>query len=397
MSHANIDVQRVRTTDELDALEPEWQALEQSSGNTLPFRTFAWTASWWRHMRQERWALRDELSIRVVREDGRVVAVAPLVRTERPNVGPVRTRSLSFVGAAPNMTEVRGTLCEPGHEAACYRALRDDIERDLAADVDWVHWTGLDERGGGCAALGSASWWGPGVVSCELDLPSSWEELKSSRPRNLKESLRKGYNSLARSGHAWAFEVVTDGPALEPALQDFFRLHAARAAMADATRHADVFQHPASRAFLSDVCERFARAGALRVFRLEVDGKVAATRLGFALGGCMYLYYSGFDPARAELGVMTTAVAEAIRYSIDSGMRQANLSTGIDTSKTRWRPRQVTFRDAWLVSDRTSSWLKLEAHRSARSWMLAPGPRAGPAWLRATWEAAHRRVSRLAS
>src|SRR5262249_26269666 len=147
-----------------------------------------------------------------------------------------------------------------------------------------------------------------------LPLPATWEELRSSRPSNLRESLRKCYGSLRRDGLEPSFEVVTERDRIGSALVDFLRLHAARARLEGTVHHKDVFADATCHAFLSDVCERFAARGALRIFRLKLGGELVATRLGFVLGGSLYLYYSGFDPAYARYGVATTTVAEAMKH-----------------------------------------------------------------------------------
>jgi CelD/BcsL family acetyltransferase involved in cellulose biosynthesis len=162
-----------------------------------------------------------------------------------------------------------------------------------------------------------------------------------------------------------AFEVVTTVGPGGTAIEDFLRLHAARAGLAGAVRHNDVFAHPSCRAFLFDACERFGARGALRIFRLHLGGKLVASRVGFVLGGCLYLYYSGVDPAYAKYGVGTTVVAEAIKQAIREGLSAVNLSTGDDPSKRRWRPREIVFREALLVSPRALGRAKYEAWAAA--------------------------------
>ena len=348
---STLHVEMIASETALSLLEPEWVALERSSGNTLPFRTFAWTACWWQHLREDRLALKDSLAVLAVRaSDGRLVGVAPMMQTDRPSVGPLRARCLQFIGADPNVTEIRGALCEPPLEPDCYAAIHGEILRSLDG-IDWVCWTGIDERHGAREALGAADvQWGDGNACYTLDLPATWEELRASRPSNLKESLRKCYRSLQRDGLDLRVEVVTQGVDAGPALEDVFRLHAARAAMADTVRHKDVFQDAACRAFLADVCGRLAERNALRIFRLYAGDVLAATRIAFVLGGSMYLYYSGFDPAYAKYGVATTIVAEAIRRAIDEGLTSVNLSSGKDQSKLRWRPTEIAFREALLIS-----------------------------------------------
>jgi CelD/BcsL family acetyltransferase involved in cellulose biosynthesis len=367
-------VEKVASADGLVALETEWRALERSSENTLPFRTFAWTSAWWRHLHEQRRAVSDSLAIRTIRtSDGRLVGVAPLTVTERPAFGPFRTRTLRFIGADPNLTEVRGLLCESGLEAACHVALNEALVR-CAHEFDWMEWTGIDLRNGVGDALSRAGLpLSAGVAFYTLDLPPTWEALKSSGGRNLKESLRKCYNSLRRDRLEFRLTVVSKRADVGGALVDFFRLHSARASSVETLHHNDVFAHPACRSFLLDVCGQLADQGELRIFRLEVGGKLVATRIGFVLGESLYLYYSGYDPAYGKYGVMTTTVAEAIKDSIARGLRQVNLSSGADPSKLRWRPRESAFYETLLVSPGLVGRTKHAAMRLVSRAIQQPG------------------------
>ena len=373
---AQLVVAKIESEEGLTALGPEWLALEQSSRNSLPFRTFIWATSWWKHLRERRASVSDSLAVRAVRNrSGRLVCVAPMMLTQRPAVGPLRLKCLQFMGADPNVTEVRGSLCEPDLEAECYAALRRDVTRADWDDFDWIQWAGL--RGDACDPLVDTTLttveWKESVVCYVVRLPSSWGELHSSMSRNLKESLRKGYNALRREGLPYRLEVVTATADVGSALVDFFRLHSARANLTGTVRHRDVFAHPNCRVFLVDVCERFADRRALRIYRLRVGDAVVATRIGFVLGHGLYLYYSGFDPAFARLGVMTTTVAEAIECAIGEGLKRVNLSTGSDVSKSRWRPEEMAFRDATLLPASPITRVKYEVALVAQRAMRESG------------------------
>jgi CelD/BcsL family acetyltransferase involved in cellulose biosynthesis len=83
------------------------------------------------------------------------------------------------------------------------------------------------------------------------------------------------------------------------------------------------------------------------------------------IGGSLYLYYSGYDQAFAQYSVMTTTVAEAIKYAIAQGMKAVNLSTGNDVSKARWNPVEVAMRQALLVSPSRRGELARDVYRHA--------------------------------
>jgi len=85
------------------------------------------------------------------------------------------------------------------------------------------------------------------------------------------------------------------------------------------------------------------------------------------VGDALYLYYSGYDPAFGDYSVMTTTVAEAIKYAIEHGFRRVNLSTGSDVSKTRWNPVARVTRAALLRSPSPGAQLRHDVYRRALS------------------------------
>jgi CelD/BcsL family acetyltransferase involved in cellulose biosynthesis len=205
-----------------------------------------------------------------------------------------------------------------------------------------------------------------------LDLPADWQKLRARLPRNLRESLRHCYNSLKRDGHHFEFVVARSRAEVREALGCFLRLHALRAQMTWGPKHPDRFATPRRRHFLYDACDRLAARDAVRVFQLKIGGETVASRIGFIAGSSMYLYYSGFDPAWARYSVMTTTVAEALRYAIANGLTSANLSPSADQSKLRWRPRRVEYHSALVHRDSLGSRLACRAYRLVLTGHGAP-------------------------
>ena len=111
---------------------------------------------------------------------------------------------------------------------------------------------------------------------------------------------------------------------------------------------------------------------AVRLFARRIGSEVVAMRLGFLEGDNLYLYYSGFDPRWGRYGVMTTAVAEAIKYAIERGIRTLSLSPTIDVSKSRWDPRVVEYGSACESNVGLRSRLACDAYISSRSGVGYP-------------------------
>src|SRR5258707_13526068 len=87
-----------------------------------------------------------------------------------------------------------------------------------------------------------------------------------------------------------------------------------------------------------------------RIFELEVDGKIVASRMAFSLGDQLYFYYSGYDLAWRKHSIMTTLMCECFKWAIERGVKVVNFSTGKDPSKLRLRGREDMFHDPLLMS-----------------------------------------------
>ncbi len=360
-----LTVQVVRSVAGLSALEGEFAHLGAITGNTLPFARFEWHLAWCRHFLRAEPKVRDEPLYHVVRSRaGTCVAIIPLIITRR-RLGGVKFASAALLGADPALTEIRSSLVAPGYEVAVAEAL--DTCLNNARDWDWMHWSvPPDAFSASLGRLRNLDW-EPVAPSYVLDLPSTWEEFRAGLKRNIRESLRHCYNSLNRDGHEFEMAVAAVPAAVDDALERLFVLHALRAGMPGTTPHPNRFAGAGVRQFLKEACNGLAAHDVVRVFELSIAGKVVASRIGFELGGSLYLYYSGFDPAWSKYGVMTTAVAEALKYAIARGLDTVNLSPGNDVSKTRWGPREIPHQIAYEHSGRLRSRLLRRAYLKAGS------------------------------
>ena len=322
-----------------DRLAAEWDAMPLGSVPRTPFQSSAWHRLWWKHFGRSGLKVRDELRLYSVRDlSGSLVAVAPMMLTHRPGNLPIRTRELQFLGADSNVTEIRGMVCREGWSKDALGALADHFAGQ--SGWDWVQWRGLPAN---CPPPAKGFRMTRQLQDFYLPLPPTWDALKAGLPRNLKESLRKCYNSLARDKHEYEVRVISDPAEIGAGFARLLDMHAMRAAVDGSVQHIDAFASPEARAFITEYVAETARRGGVRLFALSIAGVPVAMRLGFTYDGELYLYYSGYDPAWGRYSVMTTVVAEAIKWAIDQGYCRVNLSTGSDVSKTRWRPACTDF------------------------------------------------------
>lgn len=343
-----LRVQRLQAVDDLSALSDQWEALDAETFPRTPFSGPAWNLRWWKYFRESRPLVRDRFFTHAIWDRaGKLVGVAPLMITEQPSMGPIRTRRLQFWGTDANVTEIRGVVCRPADAKAVVGALAAELRR-VSSEWDFMKWGGL--RDGSSPSSEPSVKWGREITDYFLQPGADWEAFKSALPRNVKESLRKCYNAPKRDGHTLTFRVIERESEVLDALEVFFRLHAARSKAEETITHADVFYSDHVRTFLSDYTRAMAARGQTRIFQTLIGDEVVATRVGFAFGDHLYLYFSGFSPEWGKYSVMTTTVAEALKYAMGAGFSTINLSPGSDVSKTRWRPLELTMREATWVS-----------------------------------------------
>jgi CelD/BcsL family acetyltransferase involved in cellulose biosynthesis len=167
--------------------------------------------------------------------------------------------------------------------------------------------------------------------------------------------LRACYKYLERDNLVIDFRVIQSPKDLADSLNLFYLLHKARTKV----RYFDVFSDPRARSFFNEFASSMAARGELRLFQIAFKDVVVATRIGFQFGNELYLYHSGNDPAWDNYSIMTTLLAEIMKWAINEGIVILNLSTGNDRSKTRWKPTEILYNDGvevapGLASDRIS-------------------------------------------
>jgi CelD/BcsL family acetyltransferase involved in cellulose biosynthesis len=368
-----LTVDLITSFTQLEALRADYARLNRLAGNTFPFALHAWHLTWCKHFLSTSGLIRDELRICVVRDgSGTCVAIVPLVLTRRA-FGGLEVATVGLIGRDIGITEIRQPLVQPGFETAAVRMVQDKLA--AIGTWDWVEWSGCSDQFRDALAKAAELEWQQPVLDHVIDLPATWELLLARLKRNIRSSLRHCYNSLQREGLKFELVVTAEPGAMDEALRRFLGLHGKRAQTAEMVRHRNVFAGDSAQRFLYEVCALLAEQNIVRVFELKVGTQVVASRIGFVVGGSLYLYYSGFDPAWARYGVMTTTVAEAIKYAIAHGLASVNLSPGTDVSKTRWGPRQTRI---WQATQTANRWRSRAAHGCFTYVMDSPQT---PTWI----------------
>ncbi|MFZ6778651.1 GNAT family N-acetyltransferase [Undibacterium sp. Ji83W] len=350
---SNLTKLVVTTEAEFEALAASWRLLETQVPQLLPFQTYDWNRAWWQIFSDSSWYHKDELAICTQHEQGQLVAVMPLTNT---HVGMHKLFIYRYVrpfGADPNLTEIRIPLTLPDYTETILQQW-EDLSRQETFGLTEFQVIHTKQHAAHFLACNTAvhSLETRDIPNYILHLGESWSCFKSGLKRNIKESLRRCYNSLARDNLQLRLQVWQGATEIKPRLNEFYALHAARAGATNTVDHPDYFADAKHRAFMTALLENdFGQR--MRLFSLELDGRVVAMRLGFAMGEELYLYYSGYDLKFASYSVMTTLLAEIMQWSYTQNFKRINLSVGEDVSKTRWGPTVTGYVEHQCVKNNT--------------------------------------------
>jgi CelD/BcsL family acetyltransferase involved in cellulose biosynthesis len=311
-----IEIDTIADVPRFAALEREWDGLVRAMPRPSPFLLHGWLAAWWCHHGDG-----AALRVHVARCDGRLVGALPLY--VRSSAG---LRVARFLG---------DDACALGDLMLADNAPAGTAERiaDRAAGDghDFADVFGLPAASRLAEALGPTR-----LTLIEraeapvLDLADGWEAIYAARTSAKRRNLhRRRRRQLARLGRV---DVAIAGtlPELEPALEDAFRLHAARW---QDRPEASGFATPLGRRFHRAALRALAPAGVPRIALLRLDGRAVACNYFMLVGEAMYFHELAFDPAVGQWspGLLTTL--EAIAAAEREGARRVEFLGGAERYK----------------------------------------------------------------
>jgi CelD/BcsL family acetyltransferase involved in cellulose biosynthesis len=310
--------------DSLEELREEWEELADAARR--PFASPAWSLAWWRHASPPGARLR----VAVARDAERLVAVAPFFAAK----GPGRLATLMpLASGASHRGEPVGL---PGHELEAAPVLAAMLA-ETGAQV--VRFQGVAESSPWPQAL--ASGW-PGRLRPrlyrDLAMPAPFVSLAGrdldswlrSRSSNFRSSIRRHVKRGDEVGAS--IRRATDPVEARRSVRDFARLHRSRWA----SRGGSGVLDGRVEAMLIEAVEGLLAYDRLRLYLMEVDGRVVGADLFVAAGGEASYWLGGFDDAFARLAPSIRNIYTAVEEAIGREDRRLDLGAGGQEYKYRF-------------------------------------------------------------
>lgn len=386
---ALMTVRIITTTDELAAIECEWNVLAGDS----PLRSWDWLTTWWKHYgtasrRRPRdpdgVGIEKQLYVLAVYDDaanaangsgGRrpsLIGIAPwfLDRTI------VKGNVLRWLGCGEVCTDHLSLICRPEHREQVAEELAETLVSECD-DWDRLDLNAVDGDDYAMLALVSHLEEHECIVSRQaadacwiLALPPSWDDYLAAVSKSHRKQLRQAERRVIESGRV-QWHTVSDSAEFETAWPVLVDLHQRRR---KSLGEPGCFASTTFHDFHHEVARRMLDRGQLRMSWLALDGSPAAAEYHLADAKATYAYQGGVDPDRLgdEPGRLSTILC--LQRAIEEGHKHFDFLRGDEPYKAHWRAEPRPTYDYRVVPNRRLARLRgrvLTFTGAVTDWMRA--------------------------
>lgn len=335
---------------------PRWNAL----AGELPFRSFAWTQTWWQHYREPNSSL---WMLAVLDEQDELVGIAPWYLQHTKTHG----RIVRFLGSGEVCSDYLTILAEPELTTEVAWALADWLAGEGASQWDLLDLNGVEADDLAVVSLRERLAEHGHRVDVQLEeacwraeLPSDWNQflatLSKSRRERTRALLRRGVDT----GRATVHRVTTQDE-LNRAFEVLIELHQKRRNSLD---QSGCFASPRFSAFHRDIASQLLGLGQLRMQWIELDGRPVAAEYSFVGGSTVYYYQGGFEPEVADERPGWLSFAISLRGAIEEGYRAYDFLRGDEPYKASWGATQRPLARARIVGRQKAARVRFSTSRA---------------------------------
>lgn len=346
-------------------LETEWNDAVDRAGVTHPFLRHEWIRTWW-----DCFAGNRQLHVVVVRHEGQIVAIAPLMRESVPMYGlPIRRIDFIHNDHTPRIDFIIAGRADEAYRAV-WNALLETRDRwDLlqlsrisreSATREAMQRLADDE---GCA---TGRW--QGDVSPYLTLTGTWDQYHAGLNAKFRSNLRNRLSRLTKFGEP-ALEILEDAAAIAAARDEALHLEASGWKQESGT---SICSDPAIERFYTLLTERATEQGWLRLMFLTVGGRRIATSYGSRYASRLFLFKTGYNPEFATCSPFKLLTYFAIQAAYAEGLAEVDFLGDAEPWKLEWtdtsRPHDWLFIFSGSVRARLLHSVKFQMVPELKKW-----------------------------
>lgn len=364
----------VRVEADWEALAPlreQWNELAARALTSSVFQTFEWHDAWWRAFGADA----GELRVAAAFERDRLVAIAPMHAYRR--------RGRTIVGFLGNSNGASDYCDFITADAGLVAPLLDAVLAGRGWDV-----LDLGNVPAASEPLRAAAAWADARGHRTLDAkqyPAPARILgdaEADRAVLNKKSLKRHFNGFAKAGDL-RFHHSTDAAEVAASLEDFFRQHVERWALAGIDSQ---FADPRQKIFYRLLAPALLERGWLRFAIVRLDDRAIAYHFGFEYGDRFIWYKPTFDASLVKKSPGEVLLKFLLEDAIGRGLAEFDFTVGDEDFKYRFsnvvretrRFRLYRSAGSWRA-DRLEGWLRRRARAALDRIRSGPEKASKPA------------------
>jgi CelD/BcsL family acetyltransferase involved in cellulose biosynthesis len=289
-----IDI--IRTLPELDSLKKEWNDLLANSASHVPFLRHEYLTAWWQGLGGGEWAA-GELFIATARgEQGELIGVAPLFKTDNREGEP----ALMLLGSI-EISDYLDVIARPEDLPSFMELLLEHLAGEQAPTFHLLDWYNILEDSPTIPALQAAAdrlGWSFSKQTLQhcpyIPLPGDWDKYIGGIDKKQRHEIRRKIRRFEEYYLPVRWYIVEDEASLDQEVDAFLRL------MLNDPDKAK-FLTPAMREQMHMIIQAAHNAGWLQLAFIEVNGEKAAGYLNFDYMNHIWVYNSGLNYRFSEL------------------------------------------------------------------------------------------------
>lgn len=321
-----LNIETVTTKEQFYSLKDKWNSLLKESSANNVYLTWEWLYTWWEIYGD---SIRH-LNILTVKDNDEIVAIAPLITTDRKKEGLFTLKSLEFLGTGE---DEKDEVCSnyinfivKNDAEDIYKAIFNYIQRGLEekqwdrvflSSVPYSSATitffsnGIKQNLGKGSYLVNIS----GPIPCAIiSLLAEWDAYLRYISKMWRDKIKKWRRDIASNGDIQS-ELVTEPDKILTAFNDFVNLHQKRWQDID---EPGLFSSSKFTDFHRKILKLFSDNRWVRIRLLKCNGKTIAASYNFNFDKTIYSYSSAYDrnfKTKVAIGLLerTYDIEDAIR------------------------------------------------------------------------------------
>ena len=326
-----MQINVIRTLQEMNSLQEEWNALLKNSASDVPFLRHEYLSTWWQTLGGGEWTEADLYIVTGRQADGSLVGIAPLFFSRNRSGEP----ALLLLGCIEISDYL--DLIVPAENISTFI---DDLFAHLSGPqapawsvLDWYNFIDssatlpvLQEA----AARRGWNYTQEPLQHCPyIPIPGDWENYLASIDKKQRHEIRRKMRRAETEFEPTRWYIVQDEAGVESGIEDFMSMMA---------------QDPAKNRFLTEAmrtqfrlsAQAAFRAGWLQLSFLEIGGGKAAGYLNFDYNNHLWIYNSALNFTYREYSPGWVLLGYLLQWANENKRQQFDFMRGDEDYKYRF-------------------------------------------------------------